>query len=46
VFLAYREICDWLKEEHQLIAAVSFGYPDESPGERPRKTLADVVEWR
>lgn len=30
----------------QLIAAVAFGYPDEFPGERPRKRLDDIVEWR
>jgi nitroreductase len=46
VFFAYREICQWLDEKDQLIAAVSFGYPDESPEPRPRNKLSDVVEWR
>ena len=46
VFFAYREICQWLDEKGQLIAAVSFGYAEESPSPRPRKELLDVVKWR
>lgn len=46
IYFAYREICQWLNESNQLIAAISFGYPDESPNARPRKTLHDIVEWR
>jgi len=46
VFFAYREICQWLNEKNQLIAAISFGYADEIPNSRPRKKLDDVVEWR
>ena len=45
VFYAYEELCSWLGEEGQLIAAVSLGYPDESPGPRPRKPISDVVRW-
>ena len=46
VFFAYREICQWLNEKNQLIAAISFGYADENPKPRPRKNLDDIVEWR
>jgi F420 biosynthesis protein FbiB-like protein len=43
VLYAYDTLCDWLKQEHQMIAAVSFGYPDERPG--PRKPVSDVTTW-
>jgi nitroreductase len=46
VFSAYTELCEWLGETHQMIAAVSFGYPDEAPGARPRKGMDEVTEWR
>lgn len=46
VFFAYREICKWLGEENQMIAAISFGYPEEKPGPRPRKRYENVVQWR
>lgn len=46
VFFAYRELCEWLNEPHQLIAAVSFGYTDESPSARPRRSREDLIEWR
>lgn len=46
IYFAYSELCEWLNSEGQLVAAIAFGYPDESPGERPRKSLNDVVEWR
>jgi len=45
VFFAYEELCAWLGEKHQMIAAVSFGYPDEEPGARPRKSVGEVTEW-
>jgi nitroreductase len=45
VFYAYDELRDWLGETHQMIAAVSFGYPDESPGPRPRKAVDEVTTW-
>lgn len=32
----------WLGERGQLVAAVSFGYPDESPDARPRLSVAQV----
>ena len=46
IFFAYREICKWLNEKNQLVAAISFGYANEKPNPRPRKKLDDIVEWR
>lgn len=46
IFFAYKELCDWLNEDGELICAVALGYPDEDPKERPRKKFDDVVEWR
>ena len=43
VFHAYEELCNWLGEKGQMIAAVSFGYPDQSPSSRPRKPLTEVI---
>jgi nitroreductase len=31
VFYGYEELCDWLGAKGQMIAAVSFGYPNQSP---------------
>ncbi|MBN1978805.1 MAG: nitroreductase family protein [Anaerolineae bacterium] len=45
VLYAYDALCDLLKQERQMIAAVSFGYPDEQPGPRPRKPLSEVATW-
>ncbi|UCG89328.1 MAG: nitroreductase [Gemmatimonadota bacterium] len=45
VFEAYEELREWLGEEGQMIAAVSFGYADESPGARPRKPVSAVTRW-
>jgi nitroreductase len=45
VFYAYHELTDWLGETHQMIAAVSFGYPAESPDPRPRKPVSEVTTW-
>jgi nitroreductase len=45
VFYAYEELCEWLGETHQLIAAISLGYADESPSPRPRQSLDQVVRW-
>jgi len=43
VFDAYEELCAWLGETGEMIAAVSLGYPDESPAARPRRPIGDVV---
>lgn len=46
IYFAYSELCQWLNSDGQLIAAIALGYPNESPGERPRKKLDDIVAWR
>ncbi|HIQ96102.1 MAG TPA: nitroreductase family protein, partial [Candidatus Limivivens merdigallinarum] len=46
IYFAYFELCDWLKPEGELLAAVALGYPDEAPKARPRREIEDVVEWR
>lgn len=46
IYFAYSELCEWLNVDGELLAAVAFGYPDESPKERPRKKLKDIIEWR
>jgi nitroreductase len=45
VFYAYGELCEWLGENHQMVAAVSLGYPAESPGPRPRRSVSDLTSW-
>ena len=46
IYFAYEELCRWLDTEGELLAAAAFGYPEESPGARPRRAVEDVVEWR
>lgn len=46
IYFAYQELCEWLGDEGELIAAVALGYPDEAPAQRPRKKLDEVVQWR
>lgn len=43
VFHAYVPLCDWLGEKGEMIAAVSLGYPGESPAARPRKSYTEVT---
>jgi nitroreductase len=45
VFYAYVELCTWLGEPHQLVAAVSVGYPAEEPKPRPRMAVDEVTRW-
>lgn len=45
VFYARTELCTWLGERDELVAAVSLGYADEAPPPRPRKDLDDVTRW-
>lgn len=45
IFFGYEELCGWLGEKGQMIAAVSFGYPDQSPAARPRKPVSAVTEY-
>lgn len=43
VFFGYEELCAWLGEEGQMIAALSLGYPDQEPQPRPRKPVSEVT---
>jgi nitroreductase len=43
VFTAYEELLSWLGEKGEMIAAVSFGYADESPAARSRKPFSEIV---
>ncbi len=45
VFWAGKSICKYVGKNEELIAAVSVGWPDESPGPRPRKDLQEVTTW-
>jgi nitroreductase len=45
IFYAYDELCRWLDQKNQMIAAVSLGYPDEQPAARPRRSLDEVTIW-
>jgi len=45
VFYAYVELSAWIGENHQLIAAIAVGYPDEDPNARPRKAVDEVTRW-
>jgi nitroreductase len=46
IIYAQKEICQWLDVKGQLVASISFGYPDGTPTAAERKELCDVVEWR
>jgi nitroreductase len=45
VFEAYYELSQWLGEDSAMIAAVSFGYPDERPAPRARHSVEEVARW-
>lgn len=45
VFEAYNELCQWLDEPGQMVAAVSLGYADVSPKAPSRKPLSEVTRW-
>ena len=45
VWEAYPEIAEWLGTDDQLVAAVSFGYPDVEPKTPSRKPMEEVVRW-
>ena len=45
VLYAYDGLCAWLGQECEMIAAISFGHPDEQPGPRPRKPMSELVTW-
>ena len=46
IFFAYDEIAAWLNTDEQIVAAVSFGIPDEAPNARPRNNIEDLLEWK
>jgi nitroreductase len=47
VLYCANEINAWLgREEQTLVAAVTLGYAAEAPDPRPRRPLAEMVEWR
>ena len=43
VLYAVTELKEWLGASGELVAAVSFGVPDETPDARPRKPLGELV---
>ena len=45
-YYAYKELTEYLKTTHQLIGVVAVGYADETPSQRPRKKIEDIVEYR
>lgn len=45
IFFAYEELSQWLKAEGQLLAAMTLGYPAESPKARPRRKREESVFW-
>jgi nitroreductase len=45
VFEAYEELCQWLGEPGQMVAAVSLGYADERPKARARRPIGKVTRW-
>lgn len=46
IYFAYAELSEWLDCEGELVAAIAFGYPNEFPGERPRKKMEEILVWR
>jgi len=46
IYFAYEELLKWLDTKEQIVAAVSFGIPDEHPEARPRKDIDELMEWR
>ncbi len=49
IFFAYPEISEWLEKKNpghgMLVAALAFGYADEAPKARARKSLHDVATF-
>lgn len=43
---AYKEITTYLNTDEQLACAIAVGYGAESPAQRPRKSLAEIAEYR
>ncbi len=45
VYFGYEELCAWLGEKGEMIAAVSLSYADHQPRPGPRKPVADVTVY-
>lgn len=45
IYFAYEDIRNWLKTDHQLVAALSLGYALRNPEYRDMKNYDDVVKW-
>lgn len=45
VFFAYQDLCQFLKEDTQMVAALSLGYKNEFPSPRPRLDMNETVKW-
>jgi len=45
IYVAERPIAEWLGRRDELVAAVSIGWPDQSPAPRPRRARDEVTEW-
>lgn len=43
---AYKELTEYLGITQQLVGAIALGYADETPRQRPRKQMEDIVEYR
>lgn len=43
---AYEEMLKWLSTSEQIVAAVSFGVPAQSPQPRPRYEVDAVTAWK
>ncbi len=43
---AYKDLTSLIGEEGQLIGAIAVGYADESPNQRPRKAMENILEFR
>lgn len=43
---AYDDLMKFINSDGQLIGAVTGGYSNESPNQRPRKPLQDILEYR
>ena len=40
---AYQELEAYINTTEQIISAVAVEYPDEAPGQRPRKKLEEIM---
>ena len=45
VFFGYEELCAWLGEKGQMIAALSLGYTVQDSQPRPRRGVTEVTEF-